>query len=50
MSSSDEPQRGIAVCDDCETIRPVEIQAGGEVRPLGDSTCTCGKNDFRVLE
>jgi hypothetical protein len=50
MSSSDEVQRGIAVCADCETIRPVEILAGGEVRALGDSNCSCGENDFELLE
>jgi hypothetical protein len=50
MSSSNESRSGIAVCEDCGTIRPVEIRAGGKVRALGDSNCTCGKNDFRVLE
>jgi hypothetical protein len=50
MSSSDEPRRGIAVCADCETIRPVEIRAGDEIRALGDSNCTCGTNAFELIE
>lgn len=49
MSSSDEAKRGIAVCDDCEAIRPVEIRADDEFRALGDGECNCGSNRFRLL-
>ncbi|WP_336135714.1 hypothetical protein [Natronomonas amylolytica] len=50
MSSSDEPRCSIAVCADCETVRPVEIRAGGEIRALGNSNCTCGTNAFELVE
>ncbi|MFQ3320397.1 MAG: hypothetical protein ACI8UR_001886 [Natronomonas sp.] len=50
MSSSDERQHGLAVCDDCESVQPVEVRSGGEIRSIGNPNCNCGNNNFRLLE
>jgi hypothetical protein len=50
MASSDEARHGLAVCEDCESVQPVEVGPGGEIRTVGNPKCRCGANAFRVLD
>lgn len=46
----DDPRHGLAVCEDCQSVQPVEVDAAGEIRTVGNPTCRCGNNEFRLLD
>lgn len=50
MASSDDSRHGLAVCEDCESVQPVEVEPGGDIRTVGNPSCRCGSNEFRLLE
>jgi hypothetical protein len=50
MSKSEEVRHGIARCENCETIQPVEVRAEEDLSALGNPTCECGTNAFRLME
>jgi hypothetical protein len=50
MSSSKEVRHGIAKCEDCETIQPVEVRPDEELAALGNPNCECGGNAFRLMD
>ena len=50
MSKTEEVNHGIAVCEDCEAIQPVEVHPDGDIRTMGNPTCECGGNRFSLLE
>lgn len=50
MSSSKEVRHGIAKCEDCDTIQPVEVGPDDELRAMGNPNCECGSNAFRLME
>ncbi|QLD87546.1 hypothetical protein HWV07_00245 [Natronomonas salina] len=50
MASSDDPRHGLAVCEECESVQPVEVDPSGEIRTVGNPSCRCGSNEFRLLE
>jgi hypothetical protein len=50
MSSSKEVRHGIAKCEECGTIQPVEVRPNDELAALGNPTCECGSNEFHLME
>lgn len=50
MSGTSEVRHGIAVCEECETIQPVEVRPDDEIRAMGNPVCECGSNEFRLME
>ncbi|WP_254837912.1 hypothetical protein [Natronomonas marina] len=50
MSSSEEVRHGIAVCENCDAIQPVEVRPDGELEAMGNPNCRCGSNQFRLVE
>ena len=50
MSETEEASHGIAVCEDCEAIQPVEVRPDGDIRAMGNPTCECGSNRFSLVE
>lgn len=50
MSSSDDPRHGLAVCEECQSVQPVEVGPDGAIRTVGNPNCRCGSNEFRLLE
>ena len=50
MSKTEKVNHGIAVCEDCEAIQPVEVRSGGDIRAMGNPTCECGSNRFSLVE
>jgi len=50
MASSDDPRYGLAVCEDCESVQPVQVAPGGTLQTVGNPNCECGNNEFRLLE
>ena len=50
MSSSRDVRHGIAKCQNCETIQPVEVRGNDELAALGNPNCECGSNEFRLME
>lgn len=50
MASSDKEEHGLAVCEDCQSVQPVEVGPGGDLRTVGNPNCKCGRNEFRLLD
>ena len=50
MSKTEEVSHGIAVCEDCDAIQPVEVRPDGDIRAMGNPTCECGSNRFSLVE
>lgn len=50
MSRSDDKRHGLAVCEDCDSVQPVEVRSNGELYTVGNPNCHCGNNNFRLLE
>jgi hypothetical protein len=50
MSSTDESRHGIGICENCDSIQPVEVRPGGSVHAVGNPNCQCGSNEFRLVE
>lgn len=50
MASSEETTHGLAMCEDCESVQPVEITPDGGILARGNPSCECGNNNFRLLE
>lgn len=45
-----EPQK-LGECTECGKVYPMQIEAEGELRPIGtDGRCTCGNSSFQVVE
>lgn len=50
MAGSDDPKHGLAVCEDCQSVQPVEVRPAGDIRAVGNPNCRCGNNEFRLLD
>ena len=50
MSRTEEVNHGIAVCEDCGAIQPVEVHPDGDIRTMGNPICECGSNRFSLVE
>jgi hypothetical protein len=50
MSKTEEVSHGIAVCEGCGAIQPVEVHPDGDIRAVGNPTCECGGNRFSLVE
>jgi Fe2+ or Zn2+ uptake regulation protein len=50
MATGEKVQHGIAVCNNCGTIQPVEVCPEEGIRAMGNPACECGDNDFRMVE
>jgi hypothetical protein len=50
MSKCEEVRHGIARCENCGTIQPVEVRAEEDLSALGNPNCECGSNAFRLIE
>lgn len=50
MASSEEARHGLAVCEDCDSVQPVEVRPDEGIRAMGNPTCECGNNHFRLIE
>jgi len=50
MATGEKVQHGIAVCNNCGTIQPVEVRPEEGIRAMGNPACECGDNDFRMVE
>jgi hypothetical protein len=50
FADGDDPRHGLAVCQDCQSVQPVEVDADGEIRTVGNPNCGCGSNEFRLIE
>ncbi|RKD88596.1 hypothetical protein ATJ93_4254 [Halopiger aswanensis] len=45
-----EENRGLAICEHCGAAYAVRILEDGQIHPIGRDTCSCGSDDFRLLE
>ncbi|WP_255171525.1 hypothetical protein [Natrononativus amylolyticus] len=50
MSSPEEQQRAPALCKECDSVYTVRILAGGEIEPIGTTACSCGSEEFEVVD
>ena len=50
MQKCEEVRHGIARCENCGTIQPVEVRAEEDLSALGNPNCECGSNAFRLIE
>ena len=50
MSKTEEVSHGIAVCEGCGAIQPVEVHPDDDIRAVGNPTCECGGNRFSLVE
>lgn len=50
MASVNEGQRGVAMCENCGAICPVEIGPDETLRLIGRVNCFCGDREFQLLE
>ena len=50
MSKLEEVRHGIARCEHCGAIQPVEVRPDEDLSTLGNPTCECGSNAFRLIE
>ena len=50
IPGGDDPKHGLAVCEDCQSVQPVEVAQGGEIRTVGNPNCRCGNNEFKLID
>ena len=50
MSKCEKVRHGIARCEHCGAIQPVEVRPDEDLSALGNPTCECGSNAFRLIE
>jgi hypothetical protein len=50
MAGSEETTHGLAMCEDCGSVQPVEITPDEGILARGNPSCECGNNNFRLLE
>ena len=50
FAENDGPRHGLAICENCRSVQPVEVDAAGEIRTVGNPNCRCGDNEFRLVD
>ena len=50
MASAENKERAVVVCEHCESIYPVYVLPDGDIRLIGAANCSCGNEEFRLLE
>ncbi|MHC3438205.1 hypothetical protein ACYJ1Y_08885 [Natrialbaceae archaeon A-gly3] len=42
--------RVMAVCEHCGSAYAAKVLQDGNVRPIGQDACSCGSEEFQILE
>lgn len=50
MTALANQRRIIGVCESCESIYAARVLSDGRVQPIGVTACSCGCDEFEILE